>query len=182
MHIHVHAVCPQYLFHAQIGCVSHQHLGLSVTGLPASLMSELCKSSLGSSSSWWAAVLADTAGRWSVGRIQHTWDASGEKNKKDIFKGEGNDWIIVSKVTILIFKDTYSMFYRKKCQHLWELWELALQWPSQALVALGKAAVLLAHMLEDLATNRTLGSWKGRGQKNRCYTVIRRRLPWFEVL
>lgn len=32
--------CPQYLFHAQIGCVSHQQLGLSMTGLRASLMLE----------------------------------------------------------------------------------------------------------------------------------------------
>lgn len=29
---------------------------------------ELCRGSLGPSSTWWAAVLADTAGRWYVGR------------------------------------------------------------------------------------------------------------------
>lgn len=41
----------------------------------------------------------------------------------------------------------------------------------------GKAAVLLAWMLEAMAMDKTPGSWGDRGCNDRCHIVIRSWLP-----
>lgn len=73
---------------------------------------ELCRGPLGPSSTWWTAVLANTASRWSGGT--YVCGMLLGDGKKDVFKDEDNEWIIVSEVTIFVFRDTCSMFYRKK--------------------------------------------------------------------